>query len=228
MSARQIALLGLCATVMADASPAPAQSRPDPAAEFARRSAAEPAPTVSRAGDFEERLYKRAGKAWMFDHLVLARGRYAADGPAMRKRAEVRGTLGELAATIREAFAKTPADALPPALWRHMLDLIYTGQAKAARDLLDQGWKRDTAAKERFWDEFRDQPQQERDLAPLRARQGPQRRGGDPTASALMLTPRRADRRSRTGSSPPGRSRDRRGTPAGAPAHRRRSSRECC
>lgn len=68
----------------------------------------------------------------------------------------MRHALGELAATIHEAFAKTPADALPPAPWRHTLDLIYTGQAKAARDLLEQGWKRDTAAKERFWDEFRD------------------------------------------------------------------------
>lgn len=265
MSARQIALMCLCAAVLADASPASADSRPDPAAEFARRAAAEPAPAVTRAGDIEARLYKRAGKAWLFDHLVLARdgkewlrlseahvdieyarpaasaapgpdlivitysggahccttihvlqprsaikaqtinirdsglivepgpndaprlrfadyafaywkapfsespapevvlyydparGRYAADGPAMRKRAEVRGTLGELTAKIHEAFAKAPADGLPPALWRHMLDLIYTGQATAARDLLDQGWKRDTAAKERFWDEFREQ-----------------------------------------------------------------------
>ncbi len=265
MSTRQLALIGLCAAILADAAPATAQQRIDPAAELVKRSGAEPPPAVTRIGDVEARLFKRAGKDWMFDHLVLARdgkewlrlsdahvdieyerpaghtapgpdlivttysggahccstihvlqpgspiqrqtieirdsglivepgpndaprlrfadygfaywkapfsespapevvlsydparGRYAADGAAMRKRAAVRGTLADLAAKIQAAFADAPPDTLPPALWRHMLDLVYTGQAKAARDLLDQGWKRDEAAKARFWDEFRDQ-----------------------------------------------------------------------
>ena len=265
MSARPIALMGLCAAVLADPAPALAQARLDPAAEFAKRATAGPSPVVTSIGDIEARLFKREGKVWAFDHLVLARdgkewlrlsdahvdieyerpadhtapgpdlivttysggahcctavhilqpksaikkqmidirdsglivepgpndaprlrfadyafaywkapfsespapevviyydparGRYAADGPSMRRKAAERISLAGLAARIDDAFAKTPDDKLPPALWRHMLDLIYTGQAKAARDLLDRSWKRDAAAKDRFWDEFRDQ-----------------------------------------------------------------------
>ena len=263
MNARHAAAMALSAALAS--APAAAQSRIDPATDFAKRIAASPPAEITRIGDVEAHLFQRDGKAWILDHLVLkrngqellrlsepnidieyerprentaigpdmivttysggahcctmihvlqftptfrrqtidirdsglivepgpneaprlrfadyafaywkapfsdspapevvlyydpTRNRYAADGAAMRKKAAERIKLAELASKVQDAFGKTPGDKLPPVLWRHMLDLIYTGQAKAAWDLLDQGWTRDAAGKEQFWDEFRQQ-----------------------------------------------------------------------
>lgn len=268
MNARHAAMVGLCAAVASGAASAQSRIDPariDPAADFAKRIAVEPPAEVSKIGDVEALLFRRDGKAWILDHLVLkqggkellrlsephvdieyerpsgnsapgpdmivttfsggahcctvihslqfepafrrqtidirdsglivepgphdaprlrfadyafaywkapfsespapevvlyydpARGRYAADGASMRKKAVERIKLAELTAKVHEAFDKAPSDKLPPLLWRHMLDLIYTGQAKSAWDLLDQGWKRDAGGKQLFWDEFRAQ-----------------------------------------------------------------------
>jgi len=45
----------------------------------------------------------------------------------------------------------------PPEVWRHMLDLIYSGHSDAAWDFLDKVWPKNKSGKEEFLTSFRKQ-----------------------------------------------------------------------
>ena len=96
-------------------------------------------PPLLQFGDFNFAYWHAAFVDSPAPRVILrwdpAARRYAADFAAMRanapKPAEPKGEIG-------------------PALWRGMLDLIYAGQAPAARQLLDHAWPQGHKGKERF------------------------------------------------------------------------------
>jgi hypothetical protein len=66
----------------------------------------------------------------------------------MRHAAPTAAELDDVAAEIRAAATSDPDP--PPVLWAKMLDLIDTGNAPAARALLDRAWALDEETRETF------------------------------------------------------------------------------
>jgi hypothetical protein len=96
--------------------------------------------------------------------LRFESGKYRPDLALMKKPAPSLPKLETLAAEIRPLFAskevKDEANndlQVPPRLWGEMLDLIYSGNMKAAWELCDLSWPTDNLGKTRFLKEFRKQ-----------------------------------------------------------------------
>jgi len=83
-----------------------------------------------------------------------AERRYVADLAAMRRPPPEAPTLSRDAAEIRGIYAALPADELDPRLWTAMLDLIYAGNAAAARGLLDDAWPAERPGEDAFLTDF--------------------------------------------------------------------------
>ena len=113
-------------------------------------------PPKLRVGDFTF-AYWRASFAdspaptviFRFDPLA---GRYAPDIAAMRKPVPDDVAIAAMAKEIRDAERDLPKGGSPPAplLWKDMLDLIYSGNAPAARRLFDMAWPEDREGKDVF------------------------------------------------------------------------------
>jgi len=80
--------------------------------------------------------------------------RYQADIDAMRRPPPDDKTLSAWAQEVRAKLAEARSDRLDPALWDHMLDLIYSGNALAARHFVDAVWPADRPGKRVFLAEF--------------------------------------------------------------------------
>ena len=114
------------------------------------------APPKLRFGDFTF-AYWRASFADSPAPTVIFRfdpptGRYAPDIDAMRKPAPDDAAVAAMAKEIRDAERDLPKGDSPPAplLWKDMLDLIYSGNAPAARRLFDMAWPEDREGKDVF------------------------------------------------------------------------------
>jgi len=81
-------------------------------------------------------------------------GEYRLDPDAMRKPPPSDAALADQAAAIRKTYEALAPDALDPSLWAAMLDLIYSGNAASARDLLDAAWPEAKPGKEQFLSDF--------------------------------------------------------------------------
>jgi len=81
-------------------------------------------------------------------------GEYDLDADAMRKPPPSDVALADQAAEIRKKNEALAGDALDPSLWAAMLDLIYSGNAPAARTLLDAAWPEAKPGKEKFLADF--------------------------------------------------------------------------
>lgn len=79
---------------------------------------------------------------------------YVADGAAMRRPAPDAAALRREAEALRRSYESLPADGLDPTLWARMLDLIYSGNAAAARDLLDAAWPVERPGEGEFLTDF--------------------------------------------------------------------------
>ncbi len=75
---------------------------------------------------------------------------YVADIEAMRQPAPDAAALAALAEPIRLIYQGLPEGQLAPVLWGKMLDLIYSGNAAAARRLLDLAWPERRPGKAEF------------------------------------------------------------------------------
>ena len=80
--------------------------------------------------------------------------RYLPDPAAMRQPAPDPAALSAAAAEVRAKLAASPGDRPDPALWERMLDLIYAGNAAAARQFFDQAWPPERRGKPEFLAEF--------------------------------------------------------------------------
>jgi hypothetical protein len=111
------------------------------------------------------RLYDFAFAYWNTDFadspaplVVLswdaAAHRYRADPAAMHRPPPDDPTLAAWAQEVRAKLAATRPDRLDPALWGHMLDLIYAGNALAARRFADLAWPPGRPGKRVFLAEF--------------------------------------------------------------------------
>jgi hypothetical protein len=80
--------------------------------------------------------------------------RYVPDIAAMRRPAPGEAEIAAQAAALRAKLAASPADRLDPALWGHMLDLIYAGDAEAAQRFFDLAWPQRRPGKAAFRAEF--------------------------------------------------------------------------
>jgi len=98
------------------------------------------------------------GAAARWHDVVLAYdpriGEYALDTDAMRKPPPTDAMLTEEAADIRKQLETAPGEEVRPILALAMLDLIYTGNAPAARGLLDAAWPEATPGKDKFLTDF--------------------------------------------------------------------------
>jgi hypothetical protein len=81
-------------------------------------------------------------------------GEYSLDPDAMRKPPPSDAAFAGQAAEIRKTYEALAGDALDPALWSAMLDLIYTGNAGSARALLDVAWPEAKLGREKFLADF--------------------------------------------------------------------------
>jgi hypothetical protein len=81
-------------------------------------------------------------------------GEYSLDPDAMRKPPPSDAALADQAAEIRKTYEALLGDDLDPALWSAMLDLIYTGNAGSARELLDAAWPEAKPGKDQFLADF--------------------------------------------------------------------------
>lgn len=81
-------------------------------------------------------------------------GEYRLDPDAMRNPAPSDAALTDQAAEIRKKYEALPEDALDPALWSAMLDLIYSGDAPSARALFDAAWPAAKPGKDKFLADF--------------------------------------------------------------------------
>jgi len=114
------------------------------------------APPKLRFGDFTF-AYWRASFADSPAPTVIFRlnpptGRYAPDIEAMRKPVPDDAALSTMARDIRDAEQNLQKGDTPPAplLWKDMLDLIYSGNAPAARRLFDLAWPESRKGKDEF------------------------------------------------------------------------------
>lgn len=81
-------------------------------------------------------------------------GEYRLDPDAMRKPPPSDDALANQGTEIRDKYQALSGDALDPSLWIAMLDLIYSGNAAAARALLDAAWPEAKPGKDAFLVEF--------------------------------------------------------------------------
>jgi hypothetical protein len=79
---------------------------------------------------------------------------YEADVDEMRKPAPDAAALKKQADAIRKTYEALPEGQLDPSLWAAMLDLIYSGNAEAARTLLDDAWPPDRPGEDAFLTDF--------------------------------------------------------------------------
>jgi len=86
-----------------------------------------------------------------------ALGEYALDAEAMRRPAPDAQQLADRAAAIRKAYEGLALEELDPALWAAMLDLIYSGNAAAARALFAAAWPPARGGADAFLAEFNGQ-----------------------------------------------------------------------
>jgi hypothetical protein len=85
-------------------------------------------------------------------------GQYQVASNLMRKLPRRQAELIETAAKIKLLPEwKDPAQKFPPALWREMLNLIYTGNMAQAWKLFDFAWPEGMAGKQEFLEEFKAQ-----------------------------------------------------------------------
>ena len=76
----------------------------------------------------------------------------------MKKLPRHQAELYEMAAKIRSLPEwKDPAQKIPPALWREMLNLIYTGNMGQAWKLFDLAWPEGLSGKPEFLEDFKTQ-----------------------------------------------------------------------
>ncbi len=89
-------------------------------------------------------------------YLRYKNGKYGFARELMVKPAPIPSFLSDAIARIRsdEAWKK---DGPPVLLWETMLDLIYSGNARAARDLFHEAWPPAIQGKDKFLKEFRKQ-----------------------------------------------------------------------
>lgn len=80
--------------------------------------------------------------------------RYRPNIAAMRQPAPDEATLAASGAEMRAKLAAAPPDRPDPALWGHMLDLIYAGNAAAALRFFDVAWPPDRPGKAAFLADF--------------------------------------------------------------------------
>jgi len=80
--------------------------------------------------------------------------RYRPDIAAMHQPAPDEATLAASGAEMRAKLAANPPDRPDPALWGHMLDLIYAGNAAAALGFFDVAWPPDRHGKAAFLADF--------------------------------------------------------------------------
>ncbi len=81
-------------------------------------------------------------------------GEYDLDAGGMRKPAPSDAALADQAAAIRKTYEGLAGDTLDPSLWAAMLDLIYSGNARSARALLDAAWPEAKPGKDKFLADF--------------------------------------------------------------------------
>ena len=90
--------------------------------------------------------------------LKYSGGQYQMASNLMRKLPRRQAELIETAAKIKSLPEwKDPAQKFPPALWREMLNLIYTGNMAQAWKLFDLAWPEGMAGKQEFLEEFKAQ-----------------------------------------------------------------------
>lgn len=84
-------------------------------------------------------------------------GRYRVAPELMRRSPPSPESFREMAREIRSEPEWAERKRPPVILWRNMLDLLYTGNAREAWSLLDLAWPAECAGKERFQAEFKEQ-----------------------------------------------------------------------
>ena len=90
--------------------------------------------------------------------LKYSGGQYQMAPTLMRKPPLSPVELNGTAAKIKSLPEwKDPAQKIPPALWREMLNLIYTGNMDQAWKLFDLAWPEGIAGKQEFLEEFKAQ-----------------------------------------------------------------------
>jgi len=115
-------------------------------------------PPRLRFHDFAFAYWKAAFADSPAPLVVLAWDRrarhYLPDIAAMHQPAPDQPAQSAAAAEMRAKLAASPADRPDPALWERMLDLIYAGNAAAARQFFDQAWPPERRGKPEFLAEF--------------------------------------------------------------------------
>lgn len=115
-------------------------------------------PPRLRFQDYSMGGWNGGAAAFRAPEVVLAYdprvGEYRLDADAMGKPSPSDGALADQAAAIRKTYEALAPDALDPSLWSAMLDLIYSGNAPAARALLDAAWPEAKPGKDAFLADF--------------------------------------------------------------------------
>ena len=90
--------------------------------------------------------------------LKYSGGQYQMAPKLMKKLPRRQAELIETAAKIKSLPEwKDSAQKIPPALWRELLNLIYTGNMAQAWKLFDLAWPEEMAGKQEFLEEFKAQ-----------------------------------------------------------------------
>jgi hypothetical protein len=129
-----------------------------PLAESDLKIEARSGPPSLRFSDFNFANWHAPFAASPAPPVVLAydprHGEYSLDPDAMRKPPPSDAALADQAAGIRKTYEALLGDDLDPALWSAMLDLIYTGNAGSARELLGTAWPEAKPGKDQFLVDF--------------------------------------------------------------------------